>query len=353
MKKTGRINLTLEEYEKIIKLRNEGLGSAEIGRQLNRSKTTIHRRIHSDCMPHYLMPKPLKLPGHKLIECYLAEIGSTSLKTKKTYLDSVKLVDNYCQQTNLKLSDLKREDLVNILNTTKSKNFRFQVLKHIKVIFSWAYRVQYLPANPAETIKIKKPAAKVKPTIISLPDIKQILEAAKDPVTKLIIQLLLYTGLRLHEVLALKLSNIDLPSRTIKIERAKMDKVFLKIIPENLADAITNYLSVNAVHSQYLISYPNGKPYTPGGIGKQLQNLVKSTCPDKRITSHMFRHTYASLAARSIQSTIIGRQALSESMGWSSDKMFNTYMHVGQDQIEIKEMIKKMEETWLVLQEVP
>jgi len=347
-----RINLTLEECEKILKLRAEGLGYVTIGKKLNRSNETVRGLINAGHLPGYLTPRLPKGPLQLLSEKYISEIGSTSIKTYKTYGVSTKVVDNYCRQKSLKLADLTREDIVNILNTAKSKNMRFQIFQNIKVLFAWAYRVQYLPSNPMETIKLKTPRTTAKPKIISLPEIKQILEHSKSPIDKLLINLLLYTGLRLHEVLNIKIANINLDNKTIQINRAKMDKIFLKVIPENLVQAIRTYIAIQPIQGQYLILRPDGARYTCDGIQIRLHKLFKAACPNKRITSHMFRHTYASLAAKSIQSTVIGRQALSESMGWSNDKMFNTYIHVGEDQIEIRDMVKKMEETWAVFKEV-
>src|SRR3990170_6758853 len=146
----SRMKISLEEFNKILKLRTEGLGITRIGREINRRKYSIRRIVDTERIPRYLKPKPLKLPLQILTEKYLAEIGSTSTKTLSTYLLSASFVDKYCLLNNYKLPDLKREDLVNILNAISSKNFKAQVLKNIKVIFGWAYRVQYLPSNPTE-----------------------------------------------------------------------------------------------------------------------------------------------------------------------------------------------------------
>lgn len=116
---------------------------------------------------------------------------------------------------------------------------------------------------------------------------------------QIIFRLLYMCGLRISEVLNIKLENFDEEQRIIKIYNAKNDKD--RIIPINaeLNSLIINYISEFHIYSDkstYLFTNKGDKPYSRFSIYYQFRNFlqkseIKHSGDGPRI--HDFRHTFA------------------------------------------------------------
>lgn len=116
---------------------------------------------------------------------------------------------------------------------------------------------------------------------------------------QIIFRLLYMCGLRISEVLNIKLENFDEEQRIIKIYNAKNDKD--RIIPINteLNSLIINYISEFHIYSDkstYLFKSRGDKPYSRFSIYYQFRNFlqkseIEHSGDGPRI--HDFRHTFA------------------------------------------------------------
>jgi len=125
---------------------------------------------------------------------------------------------------------------------------------------------------------------------------------------KAIIYLVLNTGLRVDEVINLKLKNIDLKNKTITLDHAKKDS-FGNVVfnSDDVVRLIKEWLKIRPKNSEWLFCtvtkdkklFKNGRPTTPGNkLSRQyLTNMVKRYSRianiDKTISFHTLRHSYA------------------------------------------------------------
>ncbi|WP_299884284.1 tyrosine-type recombinase/integrase [uncultured Lacinutrix sp.] len=115
---------------------------------------------------------------------------------------------------------------------------------------------------------------------------------------KLVIHILWDTGMRLSELLDLKISDINEQGedglRTAKVRTRKSMRYNLVIWGETTNDLINRYLGIriciDAESDNLLINPKTEKPFTPRSIQRWITELSDMAMLDKTITPHSFRH---------------------------------------------------------------
>lgn len=114
---------------------------------------------------------------------------------------------------------------------------------------------------------------------------------------RLIIEMLYATGLRVGELVSVKVSDIDLGSRVILVV-GKGNKERRVTYGDYCHDALKLYLSdgylkLNKTGSGYLFLNNNGEVITERGIRYILDRVIKNTSLNKSISPHVLRHSFA------------------------------------------------------------
>src|SRR4030042_2482650 len=101
----------------------------------------------------------------------------------------------------------------------------------------------------------KKP--KRLPVILSREDISKIIEAITNPKHRLMIALTFGAGLRVSEIIRLKIKDIDLAGLQLNIRQAKGQKDRITVIPDKLKDQIAQFMAGKKA-DDYLITRERG-----------------------------------------------------------------------------------------------
>lgn len=114
---------------------------------------------------------------------------------------------------------------------------------------------------------------------------------------RLILEMLYATGLRVGELVSVKVSDIDLGSRVILV-LGKGNKERRVTYGDYCHDALKLYLSdgylkLNKTGSSYLFLNNNGEVITERGIRYVLDQVIKKTSLNKSISPHVLRHSFA------------------------------------------------------------
>lgn len=114
---------------------------------------------------------------------------------------------------------------------------------------------------------------------------------------RLILEMLYGTGVRVGELVSIKVSDIDLGSRTILIlgkgnkeRRVTYGDYCDEILKLYLDDG---YLRLNVKNSPYLFLNNTGSCITERGIRYVLDQIIKETSLNKSISPHVLRHSFA------------------------------------------------------------
>lgn len=150
----------------------------------------------------------------------------------------------------------------------------------------------------------------------------------------LILELLYASGMRVSELVSIKIEDIDKSKRTIRVmgKGKKMRICYYTDIAEEILEL---YLSdgrsqLNTKNSSYLFLNHLGGVLTTRGVRYILDNLIKKTSIHKNISPHMIRHSFATHLLNE------GCDLLSvqELLGHESLKATSIYTHITTDRLK-------------------
>lgn len=173
---------------------------------------------------------------------------------------------------------------------------------------TWLTKAGKLPPAQVEAIKAEKPKRRVFPArktvlrpnqldeLISLNDRWSQGRSIYDrELTKIIVMLCAYAGLRRNELCQLQVGDIDLKNRELHVMDGKGHKVrYVGIVPP-LFDQIKNWLALRCQNkkSGAFLVLSDGKPITIWVINHRIQRLAQKAGQD--ITPHGLRRTFATV----------------------------------------------------------
>lgn len=170
----------------------------------------------------------------------------------------------------------------------------------IKSFFLYLLKQGIIKEDCTEQLKPPKIEKKM-PEILTVEEINLLLEqpsktTPKEIRDKAMLELLYATGMRVSELISLKLSDVNLTMNYILCRDDNKERV----IPiENAAkSALENYIKnmreSMCEDSEYLFTNLKGKQMTRQGFWKLIKSYAKRAGIDKEITPHMIRHSFAS-----------------------------------------------------------
>ncbi|WFA09595.1 tyrosine-type recombinase/integrase [Tissierella sp. Yu-01] len=177
-------------------------------------------------------------------------------------------------------------------------------INSLSSFFNFLYETEYIDKNPMAPIKAPKKEQRI-PIYIKENELKRLLEApekyARFPEhrlrDKVMIQLLVFTGARRSEVLALNFDDVDFGKKTITILKGKGNKQRIIPLIEPLATDLWEYLQTRLPLTNHaIITSDRGNRMSVGNFQSLFRRyLEKSGLGNKGYTIHKCRHSFASL----------------------------------------------------------
>lgn len=210
-------------------------------------------------------------------------------------------------------------------STTKSpiqeviKYISREVKKH-----KLTYRqLKYIFKCAREKCNIEVPREQRKlPQLPTQEELDQFYSVIKDPIHKLIFEFLEGSGLRISEVVHLKVTNIDFELNVIYVKNGKGGKDRASIIGNKLKEKIKLYL--NKKNNEYLFESCRHSKYSTRRIQQIFESYRIKAKIEKKFSIHTFRHLYLTHLAQNKISVEI-RQLLA---GHSNAKTQAIYTHL-------------------------
>ncbi len=109
---------------------------------------------------------------------------------------------------------------------------------------------------------------------------------------KLILTLLYSTGLRVSELISLKITSIDPKERTIRV-RGKGQKDRVVIFDDDTLELINEYIEKRGVDNEYLFVSQKNHTLTPRYIQLMIKEYATRANISKKVTPHILRHSFA------------------------------------------------------------
>ncbi|MCS7029538.1 MAG: tyrosine-type recombinase/integrase [Bacteroidia bacterium] len=130
------------------------------------------------------------------------------------------------------------------------------------------------------------------PNVLSKEEIQKILDACSNIKHKAILATIYGCGLRLSEVLNLKIADIDSKRMLLKINQSKGNEDRYVPLPQNLLELLREYYKI-CLPKVYLFEGEKGGMYAARSVQNILKKCLLKTDIKKSVSVHTLRHTYA------------------------------------------------------------
>ena len=218
----------------------------------------------------------------------------------------------------------------------------------MKALFNFLEFEDIIIINPFRKMRIKIKDAKTLPTVMTINEIKQILNIAyqdkndvHDPqsyrfyeVTRntAVLELLFATGFRVSELSCLKQENIDLEAGLFKVTGKGNKERIIQICDPEIKHILNEYQAI----SKSMMKQPDGfffinrfnKRLSEQSVRFMVKDYAKRAGIEKRITPHTFRHSFATL----LLEEDVDIKYIQHFLGHSSITTTQIYTHVNKEQ---------------------
>jgi site-specific recombinase XerD len=173
------------------------------------------------------------------------------------------------------------------------KRRRYGISTHRQLVSALKHFGDRFVESSIQPEEIKRPSrSKILPTILSKEEVIDLLRATYNLKHRMILALLYSCGLRISEVLELRLSNIDIDRRQVIILNSKGRKDRYVVLAESTVPLLINYISSYRPR-KYLFNGSGQGPYSATSIRAFLKRSCRKAGIGKRVTPHTLRHSYA------------------------------------------------------------
>lgn len=151
---------------------------------------------------------------------------------------------------------------------------------------------------------------------------------------KLIIKIIIFTGIRVSEAIGIKLGDISEENDLYIIRiRAKGNKYRIVMIKKELIKDLLNNISINyANKDSYLFINKKGTPLTQAYVSRIVEQILfKSGIRKQKNGAHMLRHTFATLLYKKQKDLVLVQEAL----GHASLNTSRIYTHFDSDKLKL------------------
>jgi site-specific recombinase XerD len=210
-----------------------------------------------------------------------------SPKTIESYLNCLQ---NYFNFKKINLDKIDENNIKTFLLNKQDKNYAPQTINLYLNAIKFFYR-DVLKNYHKINIKFAKRTKKL-PIVLSRQEIETIISSIKNLKHKLIIALAYGSGMRVSEVINLKVKDINLNELTIHIKNAKGKKDRLTIFPEKIKNDLQILIQEKSSDNYVFISERGGK-LSERTLQKIFENGLKNANIKKDATFHSLRHSFA------------------------------------------------------------
>lgn len=221
------------------------------------------------------------------------------------YKDDLSFYLDFLNKENIDVLDSDYKVIRNYLSYMYNKKYSSKTIsRHISSLrsfYKYMIKENYIVKNPMTLISNPKQESKLPhflyynelETILNIPD-KSTPLGQRDSV---ILELLYSTGIRVSELVNIKLKDINLSTRKIRI-LGKGNKERIVLYGEYLKNLLDIYLNDGREelvknNQEYLVLNKNGSGLTTRGVRVIIDNILKKGEIDFHISPHVLRHTFA------------------------------------------------------------
>ena len=226
-----------------------------------------------------------------LLERYRQELAlrNYAANTVATYVSCLRRYLRWLQPEHPRAVDaiLVRGYLLELTDVGASRSLVSQSVSALKFLYVVLY------AWPEEAFDVPRPRGESKlPFVPTRDQVVRISEATPNRHHRTAILMLYGSGLRLSELLALRVGDVDLDRLLLRVVQAKGNKDRLTLLSERLRPELTALVRDRPTDAPLFLAR-TGKPWSPRSVQKFVSRAAERAGIPQRVTPHSLRHAFA------------------------------------------------------------
>ena len=228
-----------------------------------------------------------------------------SQNTLASYERDIMQFSNYFEDQNKKIFDLTSEDMQEYINHLiaegKSNSTISRSTASIKALYRYLVNKKLAEVNITDNVEAPKVDRK-EPMILTSAEIEKLLEQPdlsdlKGQRDKTMLEILYATGIRVTELISLRVEDVNLTNGYIKVKKKNTERhiplgnLSLKCLKDYMNKV--RPLLIRTEDEKTLFINTNGQKMTRQGYWKILKQYKEQAKIDKEITPHTIRHSFA------------------------------------------------------------
>ena len=229
-------------------------------------------------------------------------------------------------------------DFINYLNDNHISTSINRCLSSLRSFYNYLISKNIIKDNPFKLVRGMKIPKKL-PNYFKYNEYVELINSIDTSTilgirNKCIFEVLLCTGCRVNELVNIKLNDIDLDKREVKV-LGKGNKERIVYLGSYAIDSINDYLNIRKdilknKNNNYLFLNHLGNILTTRGISDIIDNILKKTISNMKITPHTFRHSFATM----LLNEGCDLKSVQELLGHVSLSTTSIYTHISKEELK-------------------
>lgn len=236
------------------------------------------------------------------------------------------------------INNLKKVQIMDYLLWEIERNGISMTLQN-QLVNAIKYYYEKVLGRSREIYDLPRPRfGKPEPVVLNNQELSAIFAGIKNVKHRCIISLIFSAGLRRHELINLRLQDIDLERKIIHIHGGKGNKDRISILAETTEKHLEEYLR-HYKPTYWVFEGSGGKQYSAESVWKIFDRLKKQSNIEKRGNVHLLRHTFAT----NLLEAGTDVRYIQKLLGHSSLKTTEIYTHIANNDLsKIKSPIDQL-----------
>lgn len=200
----------------------------------------------------------------------------------------------------------------------------YSISSHRQFISALKQFTAYYPNTGISSVTLERPKkSKILPTVLSAEEMISLIRHTKNLKHRAVLALLYSCGLRISELLQLRLTDFNLQRKQLHIHSGKGRKDRYVSLADSFIPLLQNYVTTYTPEV-YFVEGKKGRPYSASSVRKFLTSSCKAAGIARRITPHTLRHSYAT----HLLEYGVGLRHIQELLGHAKPETTMIYTHV-------------------------
>lgn len=271
---------------------------------------------------------------------YLQNIKKYSDNTIINYEIDIDRYEKFLKKNNKKINNIKYKDVLDFISYIKDNHKSTSInrcLSSLRSYYNYLLKENEVNTNPFKLVNSMKKEKKLPEyfkyneyvELVNSIDINSNLGIRN----RCIFEVLLCTGCRCSELVNIKLCDVDLDNREIKV-LGKGNKERIVYLGSYAIDSLNMYLSVrdelSKKDNKYLFVNHLGNKLTTRGIRDIIDKILLKSSLNLKITPHTFRHSFATM----LLNEGCDLKSVQELLGHVSLSTTSIYTHVSNEELK-------------------